>query len=135
MLKVYLAARYSEKHEMFAQAEIFRGRGIEVTSSWLEESHAPTIQMSDIAVDDLTFYARNDIRDIESADWLVFSSVEPTTPTVRGGRHVEFGYALAKGKKILVVGPEENIFHHLPAIQHVNDWETALNFLVTQQGE
>ncbi len=28
-----------------------------------------------------------------------------------GGRHVEFGYALAKGKPIVLVGPQRNVFH------------------------
>jgi nucleoside 2-deoxyribosyltransferase len=132
MIRIYLAAMYSEKNEISAQAEVFRNHGIGVTSTWLEELHHPNIQMSEVATNDLTCYAENDIRDIESADWFVFHSVEPTIPTVRGGRHVEFGYALARGKKILVVGPEENIFHHLPAVQHVNDWESAVNFLINQ---
>jgi nucleoside 2-deoxyribosyltransferase len=129
MCKVYLAARYSEKHEMALQAEVFEKNGLEVTSTWLAESHHPDTKMSEVHVDDLTCYAYNDLRDIDAADWLVFSSVEPTTPTVRGGRHVEFGYALARGKKILVVGPEENIFHHLPNVVHVSDWESALTLL------
>ena len=135
MLKVYLAARYSEKNKMSAQADIFKSRGIIVTSTWLEEAHSPDVQMSEIHTDLLTCYAENDLRDVIAADWLVFSSVEPTTPTVRGGRHVEFGYALAMNKHILVVGPKENIFHHLSDIWHVSDWESALNFLVSKKGE
>jgi len=135
MLKIYLAARYSEKEDISAQALLFRANGIEVTSTWLEERHHPDTQMSEVSRDDLTCYAKSDIDDILRADWFVFHSVEPTIPTVRGGRHVEFGYALAMSKHILVVGPEENIFHHLPTIKHVNDWESALNFLVNQKGE
>jgi nucleoside 2-deoxyribosyltransferase len=129
MCKVYLAARYSEKLEISEQAEIFRNNGIGVTSTWLEETHHPGTEMSEIHVDTLTDYANNDLRDIDLADWFVFHSVEPTIPTVRGGRHVEFGYALAKGKNILVVGPEENIFHHLPEVNHVSNWDEALDFL------
>ncbi len=32
----------------------------------------------------------------------------------RGGRHVEAGYALAKGKYLVLVGPRENVFYSLP---------------------
>lgn len=130
MCKIYIAARYSEKHEMAAQADIFRQNGIEVTSTWLDESHHPETKMSDIHDDNLAGYAYNDLRDIDEADWLVFSSIEPTIPAVRGGRHVEFGYALARGKRILVIGPKENIFHYLfGEVQHVNSWEEALDFI------
>lgn len=39
----------------------------------------------------------------------------------RGGRHVEFGMALALGKRVIVVGPRENVFHLLPEVEvHVN---------------
>lgn len=138
MLKIYLAAMYSEKDNISKQAAIFRSHDFVVTSTWLEEPHAPTIKMAEVATDSLLEYAQNDIRDISEADWFVCQSVEPTTLTVRGGRHVEFGYALAKGKKILVVGPKENIFHLLPNIKHVDNWESALLLLKTTavlQGE
>lgn len=35
----------------------------------------------------------------------------------RGGRHVEFGYAMAKGKRLIVVGHRENLFHEHPAVE------------------
>jgi len=35
----------------------------------------------------------------------------------RGERHVVFGIALAAGKRICIVGPRENIFHHLFAVE------------------
>ena len=40
----------------------------------------------------------------------------------KGGRHVEFGYGLGLGKKMIVVGPRENVFHTLPQIEHYEDW-------------
>lgn len=35
----------------------------------------------------------------------------------RGGRHVEFGLAVALGKRLIVIGHRENLFHHLPAVE------------------
>lgn len=44
----------------------------------------------------------------------------------RGGRHCEFGYALATRKEILVVGPRENVFYCLEEVRHRESWEEAL---------
>lgn len=44
----------------------------------------------------------------------------------RGGRHVEFGMALAMDKRLVVVGPRENVFHLLPAVEQFDTWPLAL---------
>lgn len=129
-MKIYLASRYSSKPEMEDHARELRSHGIEVTSRWLEEPHSPNSQIGDVSEELMRGYARLDIEDIEAAHVLVFFSVDPTTPTVRGGRHVEFGYAMALDKTILVVGPKENIFHFLPSVHFVTNWVQALNKLL-----
>lgn len=131
-MKIYLAGKYSSKEEIREKAAELRALGIEVTSTWLEEPHAPNTAMSDVPEDDLAVYAQNDLTDIEMADWLVFFSEDPTTSVVRGGRHVEFGYALATDMGILVVGPHENIFHHLPEVIVISTWNEAKEFLVKE---
>ena len=128
-IKVYLAAAYSRKPQIERYAAELRSLGIEVTSSWLEEPHAPNSQMADFAEETHLKYARADVRDINDADTFIFFSVEPTTPTVRGGRHVEFGMAVALGKRVIVVGPKENIFHHLPQVTNVPTWASAVELL------
>lgn len=47
----------------------------------------------------------------------------------RGGRHVEYGIALALEKAVIVVGPQENIFHLLPQVEHYPDWPAYLEAL------
>lgn len=47
----------------------------------------------------------------------------------RGGRHVEFGLAVGRGKRCIVVGPRENVFHLLPTVEHYADWAAALESL------
>jgi hypothetical protein len=40
----------------------------------------------------------------------------------KGGRHVEYGLALGLGKRLIICGPRENIFHTLPQVEHYPDW-------------
>lgn len=44
----------------------------------------------------------------------------------RGGRHVEFGLAVAWEKRIVVIGPQENIFHWLPMVEHYPNFDTFI---------
>jgi len=77
------------------------------------------------------FYARCaavDLEDIETADALLFFAEDPLVGIPRGGRHVEFGYGLARGKYIDVVGPRENVFHYVsPLVRHWDTFEFYLN--------
>jgi hypothetical protein len=43
----------------------------------------------------------------------------------RGGRHVEFGLAVALNKRLIVVGYRENLFHWLPQVEFVSSWQEA----------
>lgn len=115
-MKIYLASMYNQKPKMQRYAQQLRGLDIEVTASWLSEPHGPKTQLSDVHPDQLGVYAHKDLFDVGRSDLLIFFSQKPTKKTARGGRHVEFGFALAKRIPILVVGPRENIFHYL-------DWE------------
>ena len=102
---VYLAARYQERDRIEELAGKLRQDGIEVASHW---HWGPEYT-------DLAEAAQRDRADIERADALVLFTQEPEAgdwPT--GGRHVEFGMALALGKKTIVAGPAENIFCLLP---------------------
>ena len=47
----------------------------------------------------------------------------------RGGRHVEFGIAVAQGMYLIVVGRRENVFHHLPDVRQFDDLPSALEGL------
>ena len=64
---------------------------------------------------------------------MLFFAEEPSAPYSRGGRHVEFGYALATGKKVRVIGPEENVFHGLPGIAHYKSFDEWLSDAVKEE--
>jgi nucleoside 2-deoxyribosyltransferase len=116
-MKIYLAARYSQKEEMKLVAKQLRCHGHIITSTWLEETEPPDVTLDQLTEHFLAYQAEVDLNDIKRADIFVLFSIDPLIPTVRGGRHVETGVALALGKPIYVVGPKENIFHYLPGVK------------------
>ena|ERR1700676_2570133 len=133
-LKVYLAAPYVMKSQMNIYASELRSRGIQVTSSWLDEPHKPTTQMHELTHEEHQVYAVQDVKDVWAADVLVFQT-DPTKAIIRAGRHVEFGIAIGiastRPMPIFVIGEEhENIFHHLPQVTHFPLWEPLRDFLI-----
>jgi hypothetical protein len=110
-MRIYLAARFGRRLEMVAMAESIRALGHQVTSRWINGRGKPN---ADNALYDLT--------DLTVADAVVSFTEDPKDPkaceafVARGGRHVEFGYALKAGKQLFIVGPRENIFHRLPEV-------------------
>lgn len=122
-MKLYLAGQYKQKDKLAAVADQLRAAGHTIIAHWLDEPHSPNTTLDQVPDDQLTEYALCDLEDIEACEIFVFFSVDPATLTLRGGRHVEYGYALRCGKPIIVVGPKENIFHYLPLTNHVVDIE------------
>src|SRR5260370_9542714 len=70
--------------------------------------------------------ARQDCEDLMAADAVIIFTEIPNTILATGGRHVEFGLALAQGKRVTIVGPRENVFHYLlPDSQIFATWNKA----------
>lgn len=122
-MKVYLASQYARKPELQVYAEELQDAGIKVTSRWLTDEPAALSQEEKVV------WARYDLQDVDDADILVFFAEHPEHQPRRGGRHVEFGYALGRNKTVLVIGGIENIFHNLPYIQHFDNFEQVKNTL------
>lgn len=131
-MKVYIAARYGQKEEMKQVAALLRDKGIEITSSWLQEPHAAGTTMDMVSCEELCSYAQRDLEDIEEADAVILFTVDPLIPTVRGGRHVETGYCICLKKPLFIVGPRENIFHHLPQVRQFSDIASMLKDLLKE---
>ena len=131
-LYVYLAARYSRYEEMQGYAKTLAELGIDVTSRWIQGDH----QVSDKALLDVGAeadheerirFAEEDILDLRRASIMVNFTEPPRAGPSRGGRHVEFGLALAHGLTVYVVGHRENVFHCLPQVRYYPFWEGALD--------
>lgn len=124
---VYLAARFSRFDELNRYREELAELGIEVSSRWLDGGHEWVGTPDDeIPVDELRRFAMEDIDDILASDLLVCFTEPPKSGPARGGRHVEFGIALALGKPILCVGYIENVFYSLPSVLFASTWDHAL---------
>lgn len=103
-------------------------RGYAVTSRWLAGDH----QIDDAGLSaeasraERERFAREDWEDLIRADVCVSFTEPPRSSSSRGGRHVEFGAALALAKRCVVVGPRENVFYCLPEVEVYPTWTEAL---------
>lgn len=127
MTKIYLAARYSRNAEMRGVRDVLSTLGFEVTSRWID-LHPDVVGDFSSSFgaaplnEDPTRCAplgQHDLDDIDRADWVVSFTCGTGG---KGGRHAEFGYALAKGKRLFVVGPREHVFHTLPQVEVFATW-------------
>jgi nucleoside 2-deoxyribosyltransferase len=101
-MKIYIAAPYPLRNYARQVADMLVEHGFIVTARWMKDGD----ELSDE-------WARNDLDDVRSADLLLAINSEVWRNKGTGGRHIEFGYALALGKKIVVMGVRTNIFHYL----------------------
>ena len=104
-MKLYIAATFEAKDAMRIFADKLTAQGYEITASWLyrDEPMSPgNLPVPGACIP----YAQRDLQDIDASDALLLFS----GPSPRGGKWVEFGYALAKGKQLFVCGPQSNIF-------------------------
>ena len=130
-MKIYLAARYSRHREMVGYREKLRAWGHEVTSRWIDGNH----QVDDSGLSRLSppeqriQFAQEDVEDLLAADCVISFTEEPRSTNSRGGRHVEFGLGLGRGKLLIVVGPRENVFHCLPEVEVFETWPEVARLL------
>lgn len=126
MIKYYLAAAFSRRIEMRERAGelLLNVSNSDVTSRWFhdgkwEQDFPP--DMLNSRPEDCVDIAESDLDDIQRSDVLILF-----TGAGRGGRHVEFGYALALGKRLVVIGAREILFHALPNVEVYQTWEEFL---------
>ena len=117
-MKVYLAAQYPRRNEMRTVAALLLANNIEVTSHWILESLPLDTQLHDVTAHKLLQFAVQDRLDIDEADALVLFSEDPNAGLPRGTHHTEFGYAMGLGKRLIVIGGPENVFHYFPEVVH-----------------
>ncbi len=124
-MKIYLAARYSRAAEMREVRQRIENAGHTVTSTWIDQT------IGEIPRDTLNTepmahaqYAQRDFADLIDAEAVIsFTSMDGGG---RGGRHIEFGMALALNKRLIIVGPRENVFHTLSGVEVYHDIDAML---------
>ncbi len=131
-MKIYLEARYSRRLELLGYREQLIKMGHMVTSSWLDTDWSCEVEGGSSAAppEYRAKYAEINFNYVVSADCLITFTEEPDSGKGnRGGRHVELGIALGRGKRVIVVGHRENIFCHHPAVEFAADWDEAKRLL------
>jgi nucleoside 2-deoxyribosyltransferase len=110
-MKMYVAAPWIWRERARKLAYQIIETGHQVNSRWLWQ---------DDGVSE-TVGARQDLEDIDMADAIVLMTMPKGTMFSSGGRMVELGYAMAKGKRVMIVGDRENVFCYLPQVLQFND--------------
>jgi hypothetical protein len=114
-MKIYLASKFDRNAEMRQVRDRLVALGHEVTSRWIEPRGEPevlTTELINAEPEHCASFVVEDIEDIEAADMVISF----TGQGGRGGRHVEFGIALALLKVNVIVGKREHIFHAVPSV-------------------
>lgn len=104
-MKIYLASRYSRREELKKYRDKLVAAGHEVITRWLDTTwESDPTQPAAAPPEYREKYAILDLEDVERANCLIAFTEERNGDGGRGGRHVEFGYALALAKYVVVVG-------------------------------
>lgn len=134
-MRVYLASSFSRQAEMRDVRAALEAYGVEITSRWLEESYS------------LKGYGKHrfarecaytDLEDVKRADIVVRFSDDLSGDLIpsklgTGARMVEFGYALALGKTLIVVSGIQNVFDFLPQVVHLKDTNELIRYLSLEE--
>jgi nucleoside 2-deoxyribosyltransferase len=121
-LKVYVAARFTRKDEVAALAMRIERAGAVVCTDWFLEAESDLHELSD---DVRQSRAERDISHVRNCDILVMLA----GGGARGGRHFEFGFAMALGIPCWIVGEREHIFHWLPWVEVFDSADEMLSAL------
>lgn len=147
-MKIYLAGPFRCKNELKPYADKIRKLGHEIVSTWLESGEDWTQEDNDGE-----FYANKDLQEIKECEVFVLYNppneevvtrlafalqVYDKTPLkvlrnsgVTGGKDVEFGYALALGKRVIGIsesGPV-NVFQKFSKVKMYYSLEELLKEL------
>lgn len=141
-MKIYLAGRYSRRLELCGYRDELEAAGHVVTSTWLRGAEqtfgrdtlgaageSAVESGGEEATELRGNCARVDYHDVLRSEVCVCFTEAPGSGASRGGRHVELGIALARGKRVIVVGYRENVFCCLPWVRYFKDWSEAKGIL------
>ena len=127
MIKVYLASRYARREEMEKYARRLQKLGVEIVSRWVWGSHSLSLaDGQDLNISDPRNgkLAREDREDVLEAGIVLNFTESDLFP--RGSRQTEFGMAYESYKICVIVGPFENLFHHLPGVLKFETFEEVI---------
>jgi len=113
MARVFIAASYTRLKEAASLCAELERHGHIVVSTWIHEPSREYLQ-GDAAMERS---AKVDFRDLQQAEVVVCLTGDNGT---RVERHSEVGMALGTGKRVILLGTREQIYHWYPAVRVVN---------------
>ncbi len=118
---MYIASWFDTRVRLRPVADSLWHKGHEVVSSWINETAKPE------GMTQQEFWKKlaiKDLAEVKQADMIIVDTLDITP---RGGREVEYGFALAhfQTKMCWIVGPVRNVFHEL-ADRRFDNWDDAL---------
>ena len=118
-MNVFLAAGHEHRRKVLGVAKFIEEAGHTVTARWIT-GKADGAKPRDNASYNLT--------DIVVADCFVLLTKLGKRKITNGdgSREVELGYALRAAKRVILVGPRSNVYHHLRAVTQVPSVEALL---------
>lgn len=126
-MRIYVAAQFETAGDVRNLAKKITEARHQVVSTWHQVSDKNETRQ-DAWTDRAISFCCRDIIDLNRADTILFISQGDGSKS-KGGRHFELGYAAAQGKRLLMIGPAENVFHAIPHIRHFDDEESFLTWL------
>lgn len=128
-MKIYIAAPWELKDDAYDLGYKITELGPlsdMVVSRWFERP--PTFSV-DHPIDQLiTETAEIDRAELRLADTFIALCPETWHGRGTGGRHVEFGIAIERGLKLIVIGKKSNVYYYLPGVIHFNTPEDFLEY-------
>ncbi|HSJ76636.1 MAG TPA: hypothetical protein VK899_10760 [Gemmatimonadales bacterium] len=134
-MKYYFASRYSDHPRMRDyRAQLLAAQpGSEVTSRWIDIGRGELVHsytQQTLREDTAQIWAlagQSDVDDLYAADVVV--SFGHQDGGGKGGRHVEFGMAMAWGKRLVLIGTREHLFHTAPQVEHYDTFDDFMRGL------
>lgn len=131
-LRVYVAARWDDRGDACIAKAILEEHGVVCTSTWLtphDNQSMDALKAKGSVVQECREKAVKDFEDIDGSDCVLLLSAKKSHRNGTGGKHVETGYAMARGKPVFVMGERENIFHYHPMVRVVDSVSAFLRAL------
>ena len=133
--KIYLCSSYVNKLHMREVRDKLVKIGHRVVSRWIDEPHAPNVQIGNFIDLELRDMSDRDIDDIQDADILTHF----TSGNDRGGAIAEFGISLGlriegRDMQTILVGERRNIFDYNYLVDHFPTEEEFLKWAEKEAG-
>jgi hypothetical protein len=129
-VKIFLSGRWSQREALREVRDALKPLGHEVTSRWIDKDSDDKSERERLLQPVAEQNAIDNLEDIAKSDCVV--SFTQGKGGKKGGRHVEFGVAVALNKWCVLIGTPENAFHWLPNIERYDSLEEWLDSLETE---